>query len=92
MTYPIPNPSDPLTSLELDVVTLLAHGEQTKGISKATGYSPWYILQINRTIRAKLECSNNCHAVFFATKLGLIGNPSIIKPRFISKGGIHHAP
>jgi DNA-binding NarL/FixJ family response regulator len=61
-----------LTPRELDVLRLLADGEDTHGIAGSLCYSDRTVKNIVHDLLMKLNCRNRAHAVALATRQGLI--------------------
>lgn len=64
--------SDGLTGRELDVLKLLAEGEDTRHIALALSYSERTVKNVVHDVLVKMNCRNRAHAVALATRQGVI--------------------
>ena len=62
----------PLTDRELDVLRLLAAGENTREIAEQISYSERTVKNIVHELLVKLDCRTRAHAVGLATRQGVI--------------------
>jgi DNA-binding NarL/FixJ family response regulator len=61
-----------LTGRELDVLRLLAQGEDTREIALALSYSERTVKNVVHDVLLKMNCRNRAHAVALATRQGVI--------------------
>lgn len=61
-----------LTSRELDVLRLLADGEDTRDIADSLSYSERTVKNVVHDVLVKMNCRNRAHAVALATRQGVI--------------------
>lgn len=61
-----------LTERELDVLRLLADGEDTRQIASALSYSERTVKNVVHDVLVKMNCRNRAHAVALATRQGVI--------------------
>lgn len=61
-----------LTPRELQVLKLLADGEDTRGIADELSYSERTVKNVVHDVLAKMNCRNRAHAVALATRQGVI--------------------
>lgn len=64
--------SDGLTQRELDVLRLLAVGDDTRRIADALSYSERTVKNVVHDVLVKMNCRNRAHAVGLATRQGVI--------------------
>lgn len=61
-----------LTERELDVLRLLADGDDTRQIAGALSYSERTVKNVVHDVLVKMNCRNRAHAVALATRQGVI--------------------
>lgn len=61
-----------LTGRELDVLRLLADGDDTRQIAGALSYSERTVKNVVHDVLVKMNCRNRAHAVALATRQGVI--------------------
>lgn len=64
--------SDGLTGRELDVLRLLAQGDDTRTIAAELSYSERTVKNVVHDVLVKMNCRNRAHAVALATRQGVI--------------------
>lgn len=64
--------SDGLADREIDVLRLLADGEDTRQIAGALNYSERTVKNVVHDVLIKMNCRNRAHAVALATRQGVI--------------------
>lgn len=64
--------SEGLTRRELEVLRLLAEGEDTRQIASAMSYSERTVKNVVHDVLVKMNCRNRVHAVALATRQGVI--------------------
>ena len=61
-----------LTVREVEVLRLLAQGEDTAHIAKSLSYSERTIKKVLQDVMSRLELRNRAHAVSYAMRVGAI--------------------
>ncbi|MBW3606296.1 MAG: response regulator transcription factor [Actinobacteria bacterium] len=64
--------SDGLTGRELEVLRLLAQGDDTRAIATELSYSERTVKNVVHDVLVKMNCRNRAHAVALATRQGVI--------------------